>query len=267
MDALVSGMAGPRREVVMMAEDGRRQGRDMGDGDPVCTLWFAGGRPDADAIGRVLATLSPANMAQASEAEDAIAFAYDGFALRLRGLAPSAAIDADMPPHAFAADAVAIRGAEAVELVLRKAPADGADRPAAAVRALAEAALAVSSIGACVAIGWQPARSVMGCDYFARIMGDWLMGGAFPALGLVSLVPTAGESLLSTGLGAVCGQEVEIAPMAGMTDAERARVALRLIDHVARHGPLTVSDEVEISGFGRFSATLADEGKIINLTR
>lgn len=267
IDAPLPQMAGTKREVSIMADHAEAVGSNRVDRDLVCQLWFATTRPDAAAIRAVLAKVHLAGAVHDADRHGTLAFDYAGFALVLRGLAPAAAAVAAMPPHAFAADAAQIGAAQAVVLILRASPVNGALAQPAAVRALAEAALAISSAGDCVAVGWRPAQSVMGCAYFARIMEEWLAGGSFPALGLVSLAVTAGGGLASRGLAVVCGQELEVAPDPGMATADRARVAVRFVDHLATNGPLAGSQDVEIDGFGWFTATLTDSGKKVNLTR
>lgn len=267
MDALLSGMTGTERKVLIMADhvEARRSSR-MGE-DLVCNLWFAGARPDGAAIRAVLAKVPSAVVTEGADGDGSLAFDYAGFAFVLHGHAPAAPVAAAMPEHSFAIDAAQLGDAQPVELRISPSQETDAGASLAAVRALAEAALAISSAGECVAIGWRPARSVMGCAYFARIMGEWLDGGPFPALGFVSLTVTQGDGLLSIGLSAVCGQEIEIAPDTQLSNADRARVAVRLIDHLARNGPIEASQAMEIEGFGRFTAELSDLGKKVNLRR
>lgn len=267
MDALLSVMTSTEREILIMADHVEARISDHGDRDLICHLWFAGPRPDASAIRAVIAKVPVAKLAHDVAPDGTLTFEYGGFAIVARGLAPSDPLMVDAPEYAFAIDAAHLGNTQAIELSLNAIRANGSTGSGDAVRALAEAALAISGAGDCVAVGWRPAQSVMGSAYFARVMGDWLEGGPFPALGLVSLAVSHGDGLVSVGLRAVCGQEVEIAADAGMSAADRARLAVRLIDHLARSGAIGEAQEVEIDGFGRFNATLSDLGKKVNLTR
>ena len=102
------------------------------------------------------------------------------------------------------------------------------------VRGCVALAAALASATGAAAVVWIPARTAMTTAYFAASIGDWLGGGAFPALGLTALVPT-GTGLISEGLGFFTGQELETC---GADLAYAARMAVRMVHMLVDHGPL-----------------------------
>lgn len=123
------------------------------------------------------------------------------------------------------------------------------------VRALAGLGAALSAVAGLEAVCWLPSGAWMAPGYFRRIVGDWLAGGAFPALGLTTLQNDAGGNLISRGLSLFSGQELLIQPPADMPMSVVARIAVRLLHELA--GQPAVMEPVE---------RLGPEGEDVRLT-
>ena len=72
----------------------------------------------------------------------------------------------------------------------------------------------------------------MSPDYFTRMVEQWLIGGAFPALGLTALKRTADGGVESEGLAFLIGRECRIEPDISVSPAESAKLAIRIIHHL-----------------------------------
>lgn len=167
-----------------------------------------------------------------------------------------------LPSMRFDAPDELFRGASAVRIV-PVVGQTGGDDPVHIVRAACRVALALAGMPGCVAIGWAAADSAMGRDYFRKTVGDWLAGGPFPALGLTSMTLDGEGAMVSRGLHPIMGQELRVLASPGQSPADRARIAIRMIDHLVRNGPLCEAEVVEIDGCGTFQVEPA--GEVVNL--
>jgi hypothetical protein len=86
------------------------------------------------------------------------------------------------------------------------------------------------------ALVWRAAGSWIEPGLFANAAGQWLAGGAYPALCLTALVPVAGGGLRTRGLALGTGRELAIGPATSSSDADRARLAVRAIHVLAEGG-------------------------------
>lgn len=86
------------------------------------------------------------------------------------------------------------------------------------------------------AVSWGPAGTLMEPRTFARMVLDWLAGGAFPALGLTALLRAEDGSIASRGLSQFIGQEMQMEGRAGESPQDTAKLAIRVIDHLVREG-------------------------------
>ncbi|HVR91750.1 MAG TPA: hypothetical protein VHG29_11770 [Novosphingobium sp.] len=112
------------------------------------------------------------------------------------------------------------------------------------VRTIVGLGARLTALPGITAICWHPARSWIEPAYFARTVGEWLRGGAFPALGLTALKRSADGTLSSTGLGFLIGQEIELTVPGDASSADAARLAVRIIHDLVAGGPLTVPDRL-----------------------
>lgn len=106
------------------------------------------------------------------------------------------------------------------------------------VRTLASLGAALSQLPGAEAVVWNSARCWMEPGYFRKVVSGWLNGGAFPALGLTMLRPTANGGLVSVGLSLFTGQELHFEPARGQTAAGLARIATRLIHELVLLDPI-----------------------------
>lgn len=205
-------------------------------------LHYAGGqRPSlvdlrraAEASGEFAVTFEPG--ADAGWAELLIT----GLTFDVAGLAPGSAEPMPAIAHRFGlADAWSEVTHEAI-VIRPGAHLAGASAMLPVVRGAAALAAALAVQTGAAAVAWIPARSAMGRDYFGAVIGEWLGGGAFPALGLTALVPSA-AGLESEGLRFFTGAELEVvaAPVGDL--ARAGRVAMRMIHQLVSHGPLTAA--------------------------
>lgn len=118
-----------------------------------------------------------------------------------------------------------------------------------------------------VAVSWAGADSIMGAEYFRRMIGIWIDGGAFPALGLAALVKEQSGVVRSTGLDVLVGQEVAVIPAKDMSPADQARLAMRVMDFLVREGPVQQDQTVEVDGFGMVNMQIDPKEGVINLYR
>lgn len=106
------------------------------------------------------------------------------------------------------------------------------------VRVMAAVGLRLASLPSIRAVCWQPAGSWMEPGYYRRVVGDWLDGGAFPALGLTSLRRESNGAMVSLGLGLLIGQELRFEPDRNLSAGAVARISVRLIHELISNGPL-----------------------------
>lgn len=113
------------------------------------------------------------------------------------------------------------------------------------IRNLAGLGQILSRLPGLLAVRWLPAKSWMTPDYYNRLVKDWLLGGAFPALGLTALERQEDGSMVSRGLEFLIGQELRLDPKPGMSAMQMARIAVRmvhmLIDQGRMEAPATLT--------------------------
>jgi hypothetical protein len=210
------------------------------------SLLFAGGsRPDADAI-----ALLASQSAQA-DGSDVVGFSIShrpterpywlellalGLTFDLQGLAPGVPANSAKPAYAFSLPLAEAQGLEG--LTLRPGPHLAAGSTLLPViRAMAALARELARLPGVIAVGWEPARTAMTPDYYRRVVSAWLMGGAFPGLGLCALNRLGDGAVESDGLAFFTGHEIRLEPLAGESPADAARFAIRVIHDLVENGP------------------------------
>lgn len=113
------------------------------------------------------------------------------------------------------------------------------------VRVLAGLGAELARLPGVEAVYWHPAHCWMAVDYYRRVVGSWLGGGAFPALGLTSLQREPDGAMVSVGLALLTGQELRFEPDRTLAPAAVARIAVRLIHSLIESGPLSHRSEAE----------------------
>lgn len=106
------------------------------------------------------------------------------------------------------------------------------------IKVLAGIGAAIASLPGATAVAWNPARCWMPASYFANVVGNWIAGGPFPALGLTSLQRESDGSMQTVGLALFTGQELVFVPDRKLGPADMARIAVRLIHALIETEPL-----------------------------
>lgn len=208
-------------------------------------------RPNAAAV-QVLAAASGASVTFAISHQPAdhpywVELLALGLTFDLRGLAPGIEAPVALPHHAFGLPKPEPRQFEA--MVLRPGPhLSSAAALLPVVRTMAALGCELAALPGLVGIGWEPAGTIMAPDYFVRAVGAWLNDGAFPALGLTALSRSPQGAMRSVGLGFFLGHELELAPRAGESAGDAARVAVRLIHDLVQNGSYAPGDHAGPGG-------------------
>lgn len=240
-------------------------------GSGLSLLFRAGERPDADNIARLVASARESGlpaMVSHRPVPDAgwLEILASGLTFDIRGLAPAEPAGAVAVEHRFGFEEEGDGGAyEPVELVPSGHIAAGAGlQPV--LRTMMGLAANLAFELPVTGLYWQPARTLMAPDYFSRMVLNWLGGGAFPALGLTALLRAGDGSVASRGLAHFTGQEMQIEGRAGEPPAETMKLAIRVIDHLVRQGPIS-----EAQGIGTGADALLFEpsqvGKLVLVWR
>lgn len=237
----------------------------------ISLLFEPGTRPDAQAVAHALdgggtAAVSARISYQPQPAEGWLELLASGLTFDLSGLAPAAAAPPPHIAHRFGLPAEEdLAKLEVVSLIPGPHVAGGAGL-APVVRTLAGLGANLVLSLPVKAVCWGPAATAMEPAYFARMMLNWLGGGAFPALGMTALVAHPDGSIASKGLAHFTGQEVQVESRSGETQADTAKVAIRVIDYLVRHGRLHEAHELDTSD-ERLIAEPSQIGSLIRVWR
>ena len=206
-------------------------------------LFAAGSRPTAREVERVLADpLVSGRGAQVGhrprDDQGWLELLASGLTFDLRGLAPAGPAANPAVAHVYGLPPDIEKFVFEAALLVPGAhiAAGGALLPV--VRTLVGLAAGLALELPVAAVCWNPASVWMEPRYFSRIALNWLAGGAFPALGLTGLRVRPEGDMESEGLAYFIGQEVHLRLGAGVPKAEATKIAVRVIDHLMRHGPL-----------------------------
>jgi hypothetical protein len=229
--------------------------------DPAVFLLFApGSRPDVERLQELAAAAGsefhvshvPPRPSDAASAEDPglvsagnwAELLANGLAFDLLGLTGGKGAEVPEPVQRFGMDKayVAIE-MEAVCLVPGPHIAAGG-RMAPVLRSLAWLASQIARVEHCNGIIWHPAHSLNSVEYFRSQVAKWLEGGAFPSLGLTTILPDPDGGLTSKGLSLFCGQELRIEPELVENRVNATKLAARLIHELAESGPLEGTREI-----------------------
>ena len=234
----------------------------------LAVLYPPGQRPSLDAVRR------------AGEASAAFAVSHDpgenagwaellitGLTFDVSGLAAGPGEALPQVAHHFGLTAPQASGEAAGEgleaLLLRPGThLAGAASMLPVVRGCVALGSALATATGAAAVVWIPARTAMTTEYFAGVVGDWLGGGAFPALGLTAVVP-GGAGMVSEGLAFFTGQEIEIC---GDNRAHAGRIAVRMVHALVGHGPLTAPAELTGPDGESLRAEPSADGSTVSVT-
>jgi hypothetical protein len=207
-------------------------------------LFAVGERPSAADIERLLTSDTVSGQRgqishRPDESEGWVELLANGLTFDLTGLTPAKGTDLPPMEHQFGISLNPAQfGFEAATIAPGQHIAGGGAMVP-VVRTMIGLAAAMALPLSAKAVCWHPARSWMEPGYFTRTVANWLAGGGFPALGLTAVVPREEGGVQSVGLAFFTGQEVCVEPLAGEPRPETVKLAVRVIDHLIRHGPLT----------------------------
>jgi hypothetical protein len=199
-----------------------------------------GTRPDRDAIRALADGQSGGVRFSASHLPDPtegwIELLASGLTFDCHGLDPAAPLA--LPPHAALLGLEAQPKGEGIALGPGPHLAEAAGMLP-VIRQLAGIGAAIAQLPGASAVAWNPARCWMPATYFCKVIGNWLAGGPFPALGLTSLQRESDGAMQTVGLDLLTGQELVFAPDRVLGPADIARIAVRLIHALIEVDPLT----------------------------
>ena len=215
----------------------------------ISVLFAPGTRPDASALRSAGAVRTEGGFAVTLEAkaegEDWAELLASGLTFDCRGIRPGPA--GSPPPNGTLLGLSDQPAGEAITLQPGPHIASGVTlQPV--LRVLLALAADLVRLPGVVAVYWHPAQSWMAPDYFTRIAADWLSGGAFPALGLTTLVRDPAGGVTSKGLAFLIGQELELSTDLGLAPEALAKLAVRLIDTLYTLGPVVEPREFALDG-------------------
>ncbi|WP_235037490.1 MULTISPECIES: hypothetical protein [unclassified Novosphingobium] len=247
-------------------QSGTRQLADVG-GAGLSLLFRPGTRPGAQDIARLIESSHAAGLlARVSHMpapeEGWLELLASGLTFDMRGLAPAAPVPITTPGYMYGFEGEdGMDGlCEAVELLPSgHIAAGGTLQPV--LRTLMGLAADLALNLPVAGVAWAPAQTLMEPRYFSRMVLGWLSGGAFPALGLTTLVRGADGSIASQGLAHFTGQEMQMEGRAGESPADTVKLAIRVVDHLVRQG--RIAEPLRI-GTGP-GALLAEPSQVGNL--
>lgn len=113
------------------------------------------------------------------------------------------------------------------------------------------------------AVVWLPARLAVRADLFEKAVGPWLEGGPFPTPAFVALHRETSGKLRTEGLKFLINQELIIESRGGGAVAALPKVAMRLVDWLVAHGPLSGPTEAVLAGTGAVFLEVEGGGPIL----
>lgn len=216
----------------------------LGDRAILVLSFEEGTRPDRDAILALADGQSDGVRFAASHlpdpAEGWFEILASGLTFDCHGLVPAAPLA--LPTHAALLGLEAQPKGEGIALGPGPHLAEAAGMLP-VIRQLAGIGAAIAQLPGATAVAWNPARCWMPATYFCKVIGNWLAGGPFPALGLTSLQRESDGAMQTVGLALLTGQELVFAPDRVFGPADIARIAVRLIHALIEVDPLTAPHE------------------------
>jgi hypothetical protein len=190
-----------------------------------------------------------------------------GLTFDLSGLMPGASTDMPKARHLFGITRdETTHGVEALEIN----PGLHLEFGAAllpVVRAMVGLSCELAQLPGVVALCWHSAGTWMSAAYFTRMVEQWLIGGAFPALGLTALKRTADGGVESEGLAFLVGRECRIEPDISVSPAESAKLAIRVIHHLIEGNRINVPTLLAGPNGEHFQAAPSTDGRFVQIWR
>lgn len=118
-----------------------------------------------------------------------------------------------------------------------------------------------------VAIGWPPARSLVGAEFFRSSVAAWLAGGAFPSLGFTAFEEDGQGGMVSEGLAWFTGQELRFSNDLSKDRAAAARLGIRLVNQLVAQGRVDANDDIVGPDGARLALEPSRDGKVVRVRR
>lgn len=186
----------------------------------------------------------------------------DGLTFDLRGLAGGPSVEIPEVEHVLGVERRQLRGLCALQICPGPHLA-GAQHLLPVIRVAASLTIALVKIGQPRAICWVPARNAVVPELFARAVKPWLEGGPFPAMALASLHLRADGRISSEGLKFLIGQEFMLGGDGRKGADQLGRTAVRLVDWLVAHGPVTKDTTAVLAGTGAVFLEAHDSASIL----
>ncbi len=191
----------------------------------------------------------------------------DGMTFDLLGLAPGPGLAVPEIVHRF--NCAADIGADTVDAVgLLPGPhiAEGAHTLPVVRALMGLGASLAEELPRVKALLWTPARAAIARPFFSRVVGSWLAGGPFPALGLVAFDARDDGTMRTEGLDFFIGQELELTPVLAVDRVAATRLAARLVHELVALGWLSHPLEIVTEGGVPLLLDPGDGGEIIGVS-
>lgn len=213
-------------------------------------LFAAGERPSVHAVEQLIVSTSRTGPAAEVTHRPGITAGWlevltSGLTFDVGGMAPARAILPPAMEHQFGLSQDAEKFDFEAVTIVPGAHIAGGSAMLPVVRTLIGLAAGLAAPLSARVVCWHPAGSWMEAGYFGRIAVNWLSGGAFPALGLTAVRAQPDGIVESSGLDFFAGQEVRVEPVADEPRSESVKLAVRIIDYIARHGALKAMLELQ----------------------
>ena len=235
----------------------------------VSLLFDPGARPGAQQIRQLAVQTGAFAIGSDMRDEDQpwLELVSNGLTFDLRGLAPGASTQPEPTVHQSGLDASFPRErCETISITPGPHLAAGGAMLA-VVRALAMIAACCTRLDGTQAVAWHPARALSEASYFRRGVTEWNGGGSFPGLCLAALAPTGEGGLQSEGLALFTGQELSMHPEVVTDQVQASGIALRLLDWLVQHGPVTQGFELAAPAGGTLRLEPGDNPHLVSVRK
>lgn len=237
------------------------------------SLSFAAGRrPTAWDLERLLASPEMAGAGacisrRRDDDEGCLELLASGLTYDLSGLAPAERSSVPEWKHRFGFsaqdhppewEAVSLTPGEHIE---------GGKATISVVRSMVGLAANLALQTAAESVAWHPAKTCMDPRYFARIVVNWLTGGAFPALGLTALERLSDGTVASSGLAYFVGQEIQVEAGSEEARDDTIRLAAGIVDYMVRNGRMAEPRKLEGPGGEALVAEPSRYGNLVLIWR
>lgn len=204
-----------------------------------------GGRPDHDALHRLIADIPRADVSipRILNASGIVEVIVDGLTFDIHGLASDAPISPPRIHYAFDCRVEDLSGCDAMSLYPAPHLAGGANALPVIRTMLSLGVKLAKRIGGVRALCWTPARTAIAASTFIAAVNAWLAGGQIPAPGLFGLYSDADGTWRTDGLAFLFGRELVIDKDLCNDEAAAMRMAASIAHDLAGYGAPDVAED------------------------